>query len=196
MCAFTKGTSVHCIKHDISWHWLHIALGDSYKQLALFLREVCFFYSWIHIGSFHSLTSPLALSSCVCSLPFLFGPLAAIIQLNFSLRFTSFYPDASPDLFSKGLQHLLLKFTVKEAFALEHALFCSLLIESTPRWRQLVCVASVGTFKKVDWLRLQSWAWSWNERFMVCFCLQYEKRESEAQKMEVLRLINDWYYYL
>lgn len=61
------------------------------------------------------------------SSPFHSDPKATVwmIKLYLSLRFASFYPDASPNLFFKELQHLLLKvtFTVKEAFASERAFF-------------------------------------------------------------------------
>lgn len=36
---FSKGTSVYCTKHDISLHWVAIALGDTKKEL--FFIEFC-----------------------------------------------------------------------------------------------------------------------------------------------------------
>ena len=44
LCVFGEGTSVYCTKHDISQHWLDMALGDTQQRLlALFCGGVCFF---------------------------------------------------------------------------------------------------------------------------------------------------------
>lgn len=79
VCVFSKGTSVYCTKHDISQHWLDIALGDTQKQLlALFFSSFfdshCFIlFTYAPLGVlflFVFPSSPL-LSSPLLSFPFL-----------------------------------------------------------------------------------------------------------------------------
>lgn len=113
---FSKGTSVYCTKHDISLHWVAIALGDTKKELffyrgLLFARFTLahFIYLKAPWPSFHVYISfhfPFFLSlffTISCFVPFFPNPQATfcIIKLYLSLRFTTFYRDASTDFFSK-----------------------------------------------------------------------------------------------
>lgn len=84
-CACSKGTSAYCTKHDISRHWVSVALGDGLAQfLALFPQNRGSLFCWIHIGSFYTLKYPLALFLCVYTLLPL--PSSSLVYFSFHPR--------------------------------------------------------------------------------------------------------------
>lgn len=66
---FSVGTSLH----HIGPRWLNIALGDTLASFFLSSQALVLF-RWIRIGSFYSLSCPLAFSWCLCSFSFLCFP--------------------------------------------------------------------------------------------------------------------------
>lgn len=114
LCVFSKGTSVYCTKHDISLHWLDIALGDTKKELFFIVLS----FAGFALAHFIYLKAPWPFFfSCLCFIPFPFVPSLfftfflfcpflsnpqatfCIIKLYLSLRFTTFYLDAAKDFF-------------------------------------------------------------------------------------------------
>lgn len=121
LCVFSKGTSVHCTKHDISQHWLHKALGDTQKQLSFFFLKSHILVPFIYLNA------PRLSLLCLCFFPLASLPFPSPLLIP-RLQFVSLNSAASRDLFVcvfflsfsfEDLQHLLLKvmFTVKEEFA-------------------------------------------------------------------------------